>query len=86
MTSLRKTNSLALNLVAMSQRFFFNRRSGIDRRTGRDPRLNPRLDLSHKRRRKTDERRNRGRTDADDFYASDSYAHQQDLSRTPDKH
>jgi hypothetical protein len=37
--------------------FFFNRRSGTDRRKGKEQRQNPRLDLSHKRRRKSDDRR-----------------------------
>ena len=37
--------------------FFVDRRTGHERRTGDDQRQNPRLDLSHRRRRKTDERR-----------------------------
>ncbi|MFA7553426.1 MAG: hypothetical protein WCY88_04175 [Spongiibacteraceae bacterium] len=41
----------------MTMLFFFNRRSGTDRRKGKEQRQNPRLDLSHKRRRKSDDRR-----------------------------
>jgi len=57
----------------MTNRFFFNRRTGLDRRQGKEQRQNPRLDLSHKRRRKSDERRDLERSDAGDFYASNNY-------------
>jgi len=40
----------------MSDNFFFDRRKG-ERRSGVDPRKNPRLDLAHRRRRKGDDRR-----------------------------
>ncbi|WP_157117940.1 hypothetical protein [Oceanicoccus sagamiensis] len=69
----------------MSNRFFFNRRTGLDRRKGSEQRQNPRLDLSHKRRRKTDERRDQERSSAGDFYASNNYFSRSNLS-SPDKH
>lgn len=53
----------------MSKRIFINRRTGLDRRTGKDQRQNPRLDLKHRRRRKTDDRRDLNRTGAEHFYA-----------------
>gem|GEM_PF-2216880 len=68
----------------MSHRFFFNRRSGVDRRTGRDQRLNPRLDLSHKRRRKPGDRRDLGRTDADDYYATNNSSQQNHVNQLPE--
>lgn len=52
----------------MTQKFFIDRRSGDERRTGTDKRKNPRLDLPHKRRRKSDDRR-RASSVTDDFYA-----------------
>jgi len=52
----------------MTNKFFIDRRSGDDRRTGQDKRENPRLDLPHKRRRKKTERRRDGSV-TDDFYA-----------------
>ncbi|HUH37076.1 MAG TPA: hypothetical protein VL027_03925 [Spongiibacteraceae bacterium] len=41
----------------MTKKFYFNRRSGDDRRSGEDPRENPRLDLPHRRRRRRPDRR-----------------------------
>jgi hypothetical protein len=70
----------------MNNRFFFNRRSGIDRRQSEDQRLNPRLDLSHKRRRKTDERRSRNRSSASDFYANNNFFMRKDMKVPPQKH
>ena len=70
----------------MSHRFLFDRRSGNDRRTGEDQRQNPRLDLPHKRRRKTADRRKQDRTMTDDFYASNSFVYQKTSSRPNTKH
>ncbi|WP_019531391.1 hypothetical protein [Dasania marina] len=47
-----------------------NRRAISDRRLGNDRRKAPRLDLSHKRRRKSDDRRDSARTLVEDFHAS----------------
>ena len=57
----------------MNNKLFFNRRrTKSDRRNGTDPRQNPRLDLSHRRRRKSDDRRSINRDIREDFYASPS--------------
>jgi len=52
----------------MTQKFFIDRRTGADRRSGEDQRKNPRLDLPHKRRRTTPDRRSGGSVTSD-FYA-----------------
>jgi hypothetical protein len=53
----------------MTQKFFIDRRSGEERRSGADKRKNPRLDLPHKRRRKSGDRRRADGSVIDDFYA-----------------
>lgn len=50
-------------------KFFFDRRKGDDRRTDRDPCKNMPLDLYHRKRRKSTERRNDERSIADDYLA-----------------
>lgn len=52
----------------MTQKIFFERRSGRDRRSGHDQRRNPRLDLPQRRRRRQPDRR-ANRTRVEDFYA-----------------
>ncbi|MCR8923234.1 hypothetical protein NO559_10645 [Dasania sp. GY-MA-18] len=47
-----------------------NRRTLGDRRQGGDRRKAPRLDLSHKRRRKNDQRRDCSRSLVEDFHAA----------------
>lgn len=69
----------------MTYRFFFNRRSGIDRRQAQEQRLNPRLDLSHKRRRKTDERRGCNRLTTTDIYTGNHCFGSND-NKHPPKH
>lgn len=49
--------------------FFIDRRNGAERRRDNDRRDNPRLDLSHKRRRKGADRRTPNRDMLEDFYA-----------------
>ena len=56
----------------MNKTFFFDRRRGNDRRKGREQRQNPRLDLTYRRRRSGDERRNGDRSKVEDVYASGS--------------
>lgn len=58
-----------------------NRRVISDRRQGGDRRKAPRLDLTHKRRRKTDGRRDTARTLIEDFWAN-----QAPLSKHPTGH
>ena len=70
----------------MNNRFFFDRRAKPERRINKDQRLNPRLDLSHKRRRKSDERRASKRTTRDDFYASRTKFGHRTGNRLSDKH
>lgn len=50
-------------------KFFFDRRKGHDRRLDRDPCKNMPLDLYHRKRRKSTERRTEERTIADDYQA-----------------
>ncbi len=50
-------------------KFFIDRRRGMDRRLDRDPCKDMPLDLYHRKRRKSTERRNRGRTLEQDYYA-----------------
>jgi hypothetical protein len=69
----------------MTSRIFINRRSGSDRRLNREQRVNPRLDLSHQRRRKTDTRRN-NRNIADDFYASGAASSHDNNDRPTNRH
>ena len=70
----------------MTQRFFINRRTGDDRRHGRDQRKNPRLDLSHKRRRKQQDRRSADRNISDDFYASNNFFVRKGFGKFDNKH
>lgn len=70
----------------MSQRFLFDRRNGADRRQGQDKRQNPRLDLPHKRRRKSADRRRQDRSMSDDFYASNTFFSQGNPPRPRTKH
>ena len=53
----------------MSQRVFINRRKGSERRSVSEQRKNPRLDLSHRRRRTKPDRRSTERTLTEDFMA-----------------
>ena len=53
----------------MSRKFFIDRRNSSDRRSGEDQRYNPRLDLPHKRRRTSQERRRQAASRLEDFYA-----------------
>jgi hypothetical protein len=53
----------------MTQRVFINRRKGSERRSESEKRKNPRLDLSHRRRRTRLERRSTERTLTEDFMA-----------------
>ncbi len=54
----------------MSQNFVFvNRRKGDDRRTDRDPCKNLQVDLFHRKRRKSTERRDCARSLSEDYYA-----------------
>jgi hypothetical protein len=54
----------------MSQhKFFIDRRRGMDRRLDRDPCKDMPLDLYHRKRRKSAERRNLGRSLEQDYYA-----------------
>ncbi len=48
---------------------FVNRRKGNDRRTDRDPCKNLDLDLYHRKRRKSKDRRNQDRSLTEDYYA-----------------
>jgi hypothetical protein len=50
-------------------KFFINRRKGDDRRLDRDPCKNLPLDLYHRKRRKSAERRNTERTLEEDYMA-----------------
>ena len=50
-------------------KFFFDRRKGNDRRLDRDPCKNMPLDLYHRKRRKSTERRSEERSIADDYLA-----------------
>lgn len=50
-------------------KFFFDRRKGNDRRLDRDPCKNMPLDIYHRKRRKSTERRTEERTMADDYLA-----------------
>lgn len=52
-----------------NHRFFIDRRKGADRRLDRDPCKHLPLDLYHRKRRKSVERRNQGRSLADDYLA-----------------
>ena len=70
----------------MSSRFFFDRRARSERRINKDQRENPRLDLSHKRRRKTDERRDHRRNTRDDFYATSYLFDAKNGDRVSNKH
>jgi hypothetical protein len=58
----------------MSKKFFIERRSGNDRRSGEEQRYNPRLDLPHKRRRVLLERRRKTALRVEDFYALNELA------------
>lgn len=60
----------------MSQRVFINRRTGNDRRNSLEQRRNPRLDLSHRRRRRSPERRSTERNLTEDFMAFDQQSDQ----------
>ena len=48
---------------------FVNRRKGADRRFDKDPCKDMPLDLYHRKRRKSTERRSKDRTLTDDYYA-----------------
>lgn len=48
---------------------FVNRRKGLERREDADPCHNLPLDLYHRKRRKSSERRSRERSLSDDYYA-----------------
>ncbi len=48
---------------------FVNRRKGDDRRQDEDPCCNMSMDLFHRKRRKSTERRDTSRTLSDDYYA-----------------
>lgn len=50
-------------------KFFIDRRKGADRRLDRDPCRNLPMDLYHRKRRKSAERRNQERSLADDYIA-----------------
>ncbi len=50
-------------------KFFIDRRKGADRRLDRDPCKNLPMDLYHRKRRKSTERRNQERSLADDYMA-----------------
>lgn len=50
-------------------KFFFDRRKGNDRRLDRDPCKNMPLDIYHRKRRKSTERRTEERSIADDYLA-----------------
>lgn len=50
-------------------KFFFDRRKGNDRRLDRDPCKNMPLDLYHRKRRKSTDRRNEERGITDDYLA-----------------
>lgn len=50
-------------------KFFIDRRKGADRRLDRDPCKNLPMDLYHRKRRKSAERRNQERTLAEDYLA-----------------
>jgi hypothetical protein len=52
-----------------NHKFFIDRRKGADRRLDRDPCKHLPLDLYHRKRRKSTERRNQGRSLADDYLA-----------------
>lgn len=54
---------------------FINRRSITNRRNSDDRRKAPRLDLSYRRRRKTDARRDCGRSLVEDFNAKQTINH-----------
>ncbi len=57
-------------LDTMSEhKFFINRRKGVDRRLDRDPCKNLPMDLYHRKRRKSTERRSQDRSLADDYLA-----------------
>lgn len=60
----------------MTNRFFINRRTGNDRREGSEKRKNPRLDLSHKRRRQFTDRRQLNRSLLEDFHATSTRINQ----------
>lgn len=63
-------NRLKEEVLTMSEhKFFFDRRKGNDRRLDRDPCKNMPLDLYHRKRRKSTERRNDERNIADDYLA-----------------
>jgi hypothetical protein len=68
----------------MPYNFFINRRRGDERRQGKEPRLNPRLDLSHRRRRKPLDRRS-SRSISEDFFAHDNSS-VEDTHLRGDKH
>ncbi|VUD69039.1 hypothetical protein TDB9533_04403 [Thalassocella blandensis] len=53
----------------MQKFVFVNRRRGSDRRDDNDPCRNMPLDLFHRKRRKTGERRHPSRSLSDDYYA-----------------
>lgn len=61
-------------------KLFIDRRKGADRRLDRDPCKNLPMDLYHRKRRKSAERRNQERTLADDYMAFVSSA---DLGSSP---
>jgi hypothetical protein len=61
-------------------KFFFDRRRGIDRRLDRDPCKNLPLDIYHRKRRKSTERRNNERSIAEDYFA------QLDSAQSPTHH
>jgi len=67
-----------------TQSFFFNRRSGKERRDGVDPRENPRLDLPHRRRRTRLERRAKDSL-KDDFLSIIDF-NEEDFQFLRDKH
>lgn len=52
-----------------NHKLFIDRRKGADRRLDRDPCKNLPMDLYHRKRRKSTERRNQERTLADDYMA-----------------
>jgi len=56
-------------------KFFFDRRKGQDRRIDRDPCKNMPLDIYHRKRRKSVERRSVGRAIEEDYLAQMNLAH-----------
>ncbi|HTF97571.1 MAG TPA: hypothetical protein VL995_15630 [Cellvibrio sp.] len=61
-------------------KLFIDRRKGADRRLDRDPCKNLPMDLYHRKRRKSAERRNQERTLADDYMA---FVNSADLGSSP---